>query len=313
MGDRRGFLSGLAAYGLWGFFPLYIRLLRPSGAVEILSHRIVWSVVSVALLTTVLRRWDAIRALGRERRKLAGAALAAALIAVNWGTYIYGVNSDHVVETSLGYFINPLISVLFGVFIFGERLRSAQWVAIGIGAVAVGVITWDYGRPPWIALTLATTFGTYGLVKKRLGLPPTDGLLVESGALALPALAYVAWLTARGESTFTSISAGHAALLVFAGVLTAVPLMFFADAANRVSMTTLGMLQYTAPILQLSIGVYVLDEPMPPARLAGFALVWVALAVFTWDALRRARRARAVVAREPVPAAVAPAAMAAGD
>lgn len=312
MGDRRGYLSGLAAYGMWGFFPLYIRLLLPSGAVEILAHRIIWSVVCVALITTVLRRWSAIRSLTRDRRKLAGVTLAAGLIAVNWGVYIYGVNSEHVVETSLGYFINPLISVLFGVFIFAERLRPAQWWAIGIGAAAVGVITWDYGRPPWISLILATSFGSYGLVKKRLGLPPTDGLLVESGTLALPALAYLAWLTARGHSTFTGISGWHGVLLVLAGVLTAVPLLLFADAANRVSMTSLGMMQYTAPILQLGIGVFVLGEPMPAARLIGFALVWVALAVFSWDALRQSRRgARAHIAREP--AVAAPVAIAAGD
>ncbi len=304
MGDRRGYLSGVVAYGLWGFFPLYIHLLLPTGAVEILANRIIWSVASVALLTTLMRRWPAIRELTRQPRKLAGVTLAAVLIAINWGVYIYGVNSDHVVETSLGYFINPLISVLFGVFIFGERLRPAQWWALAVGAAAVGVITWDYGRPPWIALVLACSFGTYGLVKKRLALPPTDGLLVESGTLALPALVYLGWLTARGESTFTSISPGHTVLLVLAGVLTAVPLLFFADAANRVPMTSLGMLQYLAPILQLAIGVFVLDEPMPAARLVGFALVWVALAIFTWDALRQARRTRA-----PEEAPVAPVAV----
>ncbi len=287
---RRGYLFGLAAYACWGFFPLYFKLLRPAGALEILAHRVIWSAVSVALLLFALRGWRRIAALRHRPRTVAGIALAAVLIAVNWGVYIYGVNSAHVVETSLGYFITPLISVAFGLALFGERLRRAQWIALGLGALAVVVLTVDYGRLPWIALTLAVSFASYGLVKKRLGLPPADGLFVESGLLAAPGLGYLAWLTATGRGTFGH-GTGHTLLLLVAGVITAGPLLLFAGSANRIPMTGLGILQYVAPILQLFCGLVIYHEPMPPAQLIGFGLVWVALAIFTWDALSGARRA----------------------
>jgi chloramphenicol-sensitive protein RarD len=196
--QRTGYLYGVGAYLLWGFFPLYIRLLRPAGAVEILAHRVIWSAAFVALLLTAVRNWRFLRGLARRPRILAGITVAAALIGVNWAMYIYGVNSERVVETSLGYFITPLVTVLLGVVALDERLRSVQWAALGIGAVAVVVLTVDYGQPPYIALSLAASFGSYGLVKKRLGLPAAEGLLVESGVLALPALAYLILLrTAR--------------------------------------------------------------------------------------------------------------------
>lgn len=277
---------------MWGFFPVYFHYLRPAGALEILAHRIIWSAVSVALLITVIRRWPAIRDLVHRPRTLAGIALAAVLIAGNWATYIYGVNSDHVIETSLGYFITPLISVLFGVLVFRERLSTPQWAAIGLGVVAVAVITIDYGRLPWIALTLAASFGLYGLVKKRLSLPPTDGLLMEATALLLPAIAYLGWLTAAGRSTLGSVSAAHTVLLIMSGLITAIPLLMFADAANRITMTGLGILQYTAPILQLLCGLVIFHEPMPTAQLIGFILVWLAIVVFTADAVHRSRRTR---------------------
>ncbi|MGC5017177.1 EamA family transporter RarD [Micromonospora sp. DT47] len=301
---RLGYLYGVGAYLLWGFFPIYLKLLRPAGPIEILAHRIVWSVVFVALLLAALRNIGFLRALTRRPRTLAGIGVAAALIAVNWGTYIYGVNSDRVVETALGYFINPLVSVLLGVFVLRERLRSAQWAALGVGGLAVAVLTVDYGRLPYLALTLAFSFAGYGLVKKRLGLPAAEGLFVESAVLALPALAYLGWLSQQGESTFGHVSAGHTALLVLAGAATAIPLLLFAGAANRLPLSVLGMLQYLAPILQLGCGVLIFHEPMPPARLAGFALVWVALIVFTADALRNTRRTRAAArTRTPVTAA----------
>ncbi len=277
---------------MWGFFPVYFHALRSSGAIEILAHRVVWSVLSVALLITVIRRWGAIRDLMHRPRSLAGITVAAALIAGNWGIYIYGVNSDHVVETSLGYFITPLISVLFGVAVFRERLSRPQWSAIALGVAAVTVITVDYRRLPWIALTLAASFGLYGLVKKRLGLPPAEGLLMEASALLLPALAYLGWLTAAGRSTFGNVSVAHTVLLVLSGALTAVPLLLFADAANRITMTGLGILQYTAPILQLLCGLVIFHEPMPLAQLIGFILVWLAIAIFAADAVHRSRRTR---------------------
>jgi chloramphenicol-sensitive protein RarD len=289
---RRGYLYGLGAYLWWGVFPVYLKLLAPAGALEILAHRVIWSVVFIALLLSALRNWGFLRALARRPRALAGIALAAVLISVNWGLYIYGVNSSRVVETALGYFINPLVTVLLGVVVLRERLRIAQWAAVGIGAAAVAVLTIDYGHLPYIALTLAASFGGYGLVKKRLGLPATDALFVESATLALPCLAYLGWLTAQGRSTFGHISTAHTLLLLAAGVATAVPLLMFASAANRIPLTGLGILQYLTPMMQLGFAVLLFHEPMPPARLAGFALVWAALVVFTADAIRHTRQSR---------------------
>jgi chloramphenicol-sensitive protein RarD len=282
---RRGYLFAFVAYALWGIFPLYFKALRPATPFEILAQRVVWSVVFVAILLTVVRRWRGVAALRHQPRKLALVGAAAAFIAVNWYTYIYGVNSGHVVETSLGYFINPLVTVLLGVFALRERLRRFQWAAVGIGAAAVAVLTIDYGRLPWIALVLACSFGMYGFLKKRLALPAADGLFLESGALMLPALAYLVVIGARGEATFGSGS-WHTAGLVLSGAATAIPLLLFAGAANRLTLTALGMVQYLAPTLQLVIGVVVYHEPMPAARWAGFGMVWLALAVFTWDAVR---------------------------
>lgn len=300
---RRGYLYGLGAYGLWGFFPLYFKLLRPTSALEILAHRVLWSAVFTGLLLLVIRQWAFLRDLVRRPYALLGITAAAAVIAVNWGTYIYGVNTDRVVETSLGYFINPLVTVLLGVVVLRERLRPWQWAALGVGAVAVTVLTVDYGRLPTIALTLAGSFGLYGLLKKRLALPAAAALFVEAGLLALPGIGYLWWLSAAAEPTVGHLDAGHTALVLASGPLTAVPLLLFAGAANRVPLTALGILQYVAPVLQFGLGVAVFHEPMPPARLAGFALVWLALVVFTADGLRQARRnARAPLVTAPAAA-----------
>jgi chloramphenicol-sensitive protein RarD len=292
----QGYVYGIAAYLCWGLFPIYWRLLRPSSPVELLAHRIVWSFLAMALIVTVARGWRRVGRLTRNPARVGMISIVSVLIAVNWATYIYGVNTDRVVETSLGYFITPLVSVLLGVVVLRERLSPAQWTAVGIGAAAVGVLTIDYGRAPYLALILAATFGLYGLLKKRLALPAMDGLLVESGVLALPAIGYVLYLVNRGDSTFGQVSVGHTILLVSTGVITAVPLLLFAGAANRIPLSAIGLLQYLAPILQLGCGVLLFGEPMPPVRLAGFALVWTALAVFTWDGLRRVR-ARSVAGR----------------
>ena len=289
---RRGYLFGLSAFGLWGLMPLYWKLIEPANPVEILAHRIIWSVVFVAALLAVLRRWSWIRELARQPRKLGAVLIAAVLIAINWGVFIYGVTTDRVVETSLGYFINPLISVVLGVLVMGERLRWPQWLAVGFGGLAVGVLTVDYGRLPWIALAVACSFALYGLVKKKLSLPAAEGLLVESAALTVPALAYVGWLASASQNSFGAVSPPHTLLLAGAGVVTAVPLLFFAGAANRVPLSALGMMQYLGPSLMFALGVLLFGEPMPAARLAGFVLVWVALALFTWDGLRRHRRLR---------------------
>jgi chloramphenicol-sensitive protein RarD len=287
---RRGYIFGFFAYAIWGFFPLYWKLLKPAGPMEILAHRIVWSMLFVTLVLLVMRSWRFLRSLARRPRTLAGIVLAAVVIAVNWWMYIYGVNSGHVVETSLGYFINPLVTVLLGVAVLHERLRPAQWIALAVGVVAVTVLTVDYGRLPWIALTLAVSFGLYGLVKKSLALPAAEGLFMESLALTAPALAYLGWLAAHHGSTFGHVSTLQTTLLVLAGAVTAIPLLLFAGAANRIPLSGLGLMQYLTPTLQLGCGVLIYHEPMPPAQLAGFALVWAALVVFTWDGIRNARR-----------------------
>jgi chloramphenicol-sensitive protein RarD len=297
---RTGLAAGVGAYLLWGLFPLYWPLLAPAGPVEILAHRIVWSLLFLGGLLALTAGFSWLRTLGGRRARLL--ALAAALITVNWGVFIYGVNSGHVVETSLGYFINPLVTVALAVVVLGERLTGHQKVAVAIAAVAVLLLALDYGRPPWIALTLACSFGVYGLVKKRAGVDGAQSLAVETTLLAPAALAYVVWVEAAGRGTFFDEGAGHVLLLLGGGVATAVPLILFGAAAIRVSLTTVGLLQYLAPSLQFLIGVFVYSEPMPASRLAGFALVWVALALFTAGAWRTARIAR--LTAEP---AVAPA------
>ena len=286
---RRGVLSGLGAYALWGLFPLYFPLLEPATGLEIVAHRVLWSLLFVGLLLVALRRWSHVRAAVTDRRTLLVLAAAALLIAANWLIFVYGVNSGHVVETSLGYFINPLVSVLLGVVGFAERLRPLQWTAVGIAAIAVAVLTVDYGRPPWIALSLALTFGLYGLMKKLVKVEAAPGLFVETAIVALPAAVVLGVLHSNGSGTFAQVSPAHALLLVSSGVATAIPLLLFAAAARRIPLSTVGLLQYLTPLMQLSIGVFVYNEPMPPARLAGFAIVWLALGVFTVDMLRHAR------------------------
>ncbi|WP_328464447.1 EamA family transporter RarD [Actinoplanes sp. NBC_00393] len=303
--ERRGYVYGFTAYAIWGFFPIYFKLLQPSPALEILSHRVLWSVVFVALLLTVMRNWRFLRRILRTPRLLGGVVVVALLIGINWGTYIYGVNSDRVVETALGYFITPLVVVLLGVFVLRERLRAWQWVAVGVGTLAVAILAIDYGRLPYIALTLAASFGCYGLVKKRMSLPPAEGLFVESAVLAVPALGYLTWLNLSGGAEFGHVSGMHTALMLFSGVATAVPLLLFASAANRVPLVGLGILQYVAPILQLACGVLIYHEPMPAARLAGFGLVWVALVIFTVDGIRGGRAAARVRAAAEAAAATA--------
>jgi chloramphenicol-sensitive protein RarD len=287
---RLGYLYGLGAYVLWGFIPVYFKLLRPSGPMEILAHRIIWSCLFMVIMLTAIRRWSKIRALLRRPATVAGITVAAVLIGLNWGTYIWAVNVDRVVETALGYFINPLVVIVLGVVVLGERLRSGQWVAVAIGAVAVIMLAVDYRQPPWVALILAVSFGFYGLTKKRLKLPAADGLLVESAVLAVPALITLGFLASAGSVTSGRLGLEHTLLLAASGAITAVPLLFFAGAANRIPLVSIGMLQYIAPTIQFILGVYAFHEPMPMARWLGFGLVWLALAVFTWDGLRQARR-----------------------
>ncbi|MFF3731782.1 EamA family transporter RarD [Streptomyces sp. NPDC002476] len=312
--QRAGLLSGIGAYGLWGVVPLFWPLLKPAGAIEILAHRMVWSLGVVGIALLVLRRWSWMGELIRQPRKLGLITAAAAVITVNWGLYIWAVNNGQVVEASLGYFINPLVTIAMGVLLLGERLRPAQWVAVGTGAAAVLVLAIGYGRPPWISLALAFSFAIYGLVKKKVAMGGLESLAAETAVLFLPALGYLLWLGARGESTFGSEGPGHAALLAATGVVTATPLVLFGAAAIRVPLSTLGLLQYLAPVFQFVLGILYFHEEMPPERWAGFALVWLALTLLTWDALRTARRTRAEAARtlarttaQPSPSAPPPA------
>ncbi|MGA8847686.1 MAG: EamA family transporter RarD [Nocardioides sp.] len=294
---RRGLLLGVGAYALWGAFPLYWPLLEPSGAAEILAHRMVWSLLVMGLLVLVLGRVSKVAAILTDRRVTSLLVLAALAITANWATFIYGVNSGRVVETSLGYFINPLVTVLLAVLILGERLRRLQWVAVAIGLVAVVVLALDYGRPPWIALILAFSFGSYALAKKSANVGAVESLAVETSVIAPFALAYLVVLTVMGRSTFATEGLGHALLIPTTGVVTAIPLILFGAAAVRVPMVSLGLLQYLAPLLQFALGLVVFNEAMTAGRWIGFALVWAALALFTFEAVRhRSRQLRLTVA-----------------
>lgn len=286
---RQGLLVGASAYLLWGLFPLYWPLLKPAGAVEILSHRVAWSLVTMVLVVLATRRLGRLRALVSGRRTRRYLALAAVVIAVNWGAYIWGVNNHRVIEASLGYFINPLVTVLLGVLVLGERLRRLQWVAVGIAGIAVLGLTIEYGHPPWVALVLAFSFGIYGLAKKQAAAQPVESLTIETLVLAPVAVGYLIWLGSSGQSTALENGAGHLALLALTGVVTAIPLLLFGAAAIRIPLTTLGLLQYVAPVIQFLLGVLVLGEQMSAMRWGGFLLVWVALALFTVETIRYRR------------------------
>lgn len=292
--DPVGLASGLGAYLLWGAMPLYFPLLQPAGPVEIVANRVVWSLLFCLVLLAVTRGWGPFRDALRTPRTLRLLAVAAVLVAVNWLVYVYAVLSDQVVDAALGYFVNPLVTVVLAVVVLGERLRPAQWAALGLGAVAVVVIAVGYGQVPWIAFALAVSFGLYGLVKNRVGrtVPAVAGLAVETLVLAPLAGGYLVWLGLQGEATFVGYGPWHAVALVSAGVVTATPLLLFGAAARRIPLSLLGLIQYLTPTIQFLIGVVVLGEAMPPARWAGFALVWAALVILTADGLHQVRTVR---------------------
>ncbi len=289
-------MLGASAYAMWGLFPLYWPLLEPAGAVEILAHRICWSLVTMVALTLAVRRRAQLAALLRDRRSVLLLTLAAVVITFNWGGFIYGVNAGRVVEVSLGYFINPLVTVLLGVVVLGERLRRLQWAAMGIALVAVLVLTVDYGHPPWVALLLAGSFATYGLLKKKADVGAVESLTFETAVLFPVALGFLLWLGASGRGSFGAEGWTHALLLAGTGLITAVPLICFGAAAIRISLTTIGLLQYLAPTIQFVLGVTLFGEPMSPVKWVGFVLVWIALTIFTTEALRHRRRQLRLVA-----------------
>jgi chloramphenicol-sensitive protein RarD len=294
----RGFGTGLAfaigAYGLWGFLPLYFLLLVPIGPWEIVALRILLALAFCAILLTVTRTWRPFLALARRRRVLGIMAIAGVLIYINWQTYILAILTGHVVEGALGYFINPLVTVLLGVLVLRERLRPAQWVAIGISAVAILVIAIGYGSFPWIALTLAFSFGFYGYIKKRVG-PEVDavsGLTLETAILTPVALVILVVVAATGGLVTGTTGVPQLLVSLLAGAVTATPLLLFAAGARRIPLVYLGLTQYLAPVIQFLIGVVILHEDMPLERWIGFVLVWVALILLTVDMLATGRASR---------------------
>lgn len=298
--DSRGVLLALAAYILWGAFPFYFKWIDVAGPVEIIGHRILWSFIFCLLGVIAWRALPELRSVVRHPRLRTGLLVAGVLVSVNWLIYVWGVVNDHIVDTALGYFINPLFTVLLAVFVLKERLRTPQWVAVGIGAAAVLVIAIGYGQVPWVALALAVTFGLYGLLKNRVGgrVTPLVGLTVETAGLTPLALGYLLFLQLTGTGTFTTQGTLHTVLLASAGVITAVPLLLFAGAAGRIPLSMIGLIQYLTPVMQFSIGVWVNHEVMPLPRWIGFGLVWVALVVLTVDSLRATRNRPVLVEPE---------------
>lgn len=277
--NRKGLLYGIIAYALWGFFPIYWKLLHEVPAVELLAHRIGWSFVLLLAVILVTRQWGDFRtALNARTFKIY--FIAAILIGVNWLTYVWAVNAGFIVETSLGYFINPLLSVLMGVIFLRERLRSAQWIPIVLAAIGVLYLAFAYGRLPWIALLLAFSFGFYGLTKKLAPLGSVFGLTLETGILFLPAVIYLGAIEANGSAAFLHSGMTPDLLMIGAGVVTTIPLLLFASAAKQIPLSMIGILQYLAPTIQFLIGVLVYKEPFDQSRLIGFGIVWLALIVF---------------------------------
>jgi chloramphenicol-sensitive protein RarD len=291
------------AYLLWGVLPLYFLLLVPTGPWEVVAWRVLLSFVFCLVLLTVMRGWGALRAIIRQPRLLAWTALAGLLIYVNWQVFLIGTLTGHVVETSLGYFINPITTVLLGVFVLKERIRRLQWAAITIAAIAVAVIVVAYGASPWIALSLTASFGLYGLIKKQIGaaVDAVSGLTLESFWLIPIAVVQLIIVAQTPEGlTLGGHGGWHALLLAGAGIATAVPLLLFAAGARRIDLTVIGMIQFVTPVMQFIIGVAVLGEPMPTERWVGFIIVWIAIAVFLADLLLAARRGRRTAPTPPV-------------
>lgn len=288
------------AYLLWGGFPLYFPLLQPAGPVEILAHRFVWPLVVMAILLLVMRKWRELRE--ASARTWLVVAAASFVIAINWGVYVYAVNTGHIAEAALGYFINPLVSVLLGVVFLKESLSPLQKLSVAIATVSVIVLTIGVGRPPILALLLAFSFGFYGLLKKRVRLSATASLTAESLIMAPLAVAYLIYLGRQGTGTFTTHGIGHALLLMSAGVATALPLLLFGIGAKKIPLTTVGLMQYMTPMMQMFIAVFIAGEHLEPIRWVGYVIIWVAVAVFVADIVLRHGRTRRRRRVEPLAA-----------
>lgn len=284
----KGLTFGVSAYLIWGSFPLIITAASFANPFEVVVWRVVFGFLFAALLVTLTRTWAQTVELVKSPKKLGWVAVASLFIFINWSVYVVAVATSNVLETSLGYFINPLITVLFAVVFLKEKLRKGQWVALGIGLAAVVILTFDYGRPPWIALALAISFGTYSLAKNRVGgkIKALQSFTIESG-IVLPFALIQLWIVSMYTPIMIFSGVFEASVLISFGILTAIPLILFGAAASRVRLSTIGFIQYLTPILQFSVGYFILEEPMPPVRWIGFALVWLSLVVLTTDALRR--------------------------
>ena len=287
---RTGILSAALAFFCWGLFPLYFHALHAIPPLQILAHRMLWSLLFLLVVLTVRRQW-AWLAIVRKPRVLASFVASAFLLSANWLVYIWSVNNGHVIEASLGYFINPLVNIMFGFFLLKERLRPGQWGAIAVAALGVAWLTWQAGTVPWIALVLAASFGAYGLMRKTAALGALEGLSFETMVLFPVAAIYVAWLTRHGQNAFVNTSPDSTRLLLIAaGPLTAIPLLLFASGARKIPMSVLGLLQYLSPTLQFLLGVWVFHEAFTSARLVGFAVIWAALALYAVEGLIHAKR-----------------------
>lgn len=283
-----GLLFGVGSYVLWGLFPLYWPLLQPASPLEIVSHRAVWTLVFCLIVLALSKQLHSMIAIVKKPKIMAGLFLTTILVSINWLTYIWATNNGHVVEAALGYYINPLIIIAFGVLLLREKMRPLQWLAVGIAAIGVAILTFDYGRLPWVAISLALSWGTYGLVKKKLDLGALDGLVIETLISLIPYVGYLIYLGSQGTGQFGQ-SPGLTVLLISAGAVTAIPLLLFNGSTTRLPYSTIGLLQYITPTIQFSIGVWVRHEDMPAARWIGFVVIWLALISLAVDLVRSSR------------------------
>lgn len=288
--ENKGILYALGAYISWGLLPVYWKALENVPSIQILGHRIVWSFTLIGVVILVRREWEVFRRSFASRDTIIYTSLAAGLLGVNWLVYIWAVNSDHIVESSLGYFINPLVSVLLGVIFFQEKLRATQWLVVGLAALGVLYLTFHYGAPPWISLVLASSFGFYGLMKKKSSLGALHGLGLEMAFLFLPALAYLLFVQSQGDGSFIQDGGATTMLLIITGVVTAGPILLFGFAARSIPLSLVGLLQYIAPTLQFLLGVLVYNEPFTQVSLIGFSIIWLALLIYWLEGLAFHRR-----------------------
>ena len=286
--NKTGLLFGVGAYSLWGLFPLFWPLLEPANALEIVSHRAVWTLVFCFIVLAITKSLRATMITLKRPKVAAKLFMTSFLISVNWLIYIWATNNGHVVEASLGYYINPLIIISFGVLLLKEKMRILQWTSVGIATCGVLVLTFDYGRPPWVAIGLAISWGSYGVMKKQLGLGALEGLFTETLIASVPYLAYLIYIGNQGNGQFGH-SPGLTLLLISAGAITAIPLLLFNGSTTRLPLTVIGLLQYITPTIQFSIGVWVRHEDMPPARWVGFLFIWLALTALALDLIKSSR------------------------